>query len=173
MYDKLMKLVDNFQSQKKIQYHPTFQKCAPYPVGENVGLWISLIHHYIDAILDNLIRKQDYTPFIGLMCRGSSGAIIAALISAELTKMGYNVVINHVKKDGESSHSYNVPTINDDPEHACYFIVDDLISSGSTLQAIAAAYPDTTFKAAIVIEYMHCGKPSLEFVNNNVEKLYF
>ena len=96
-----------------------------YPVGLYMKHNLPIINEMAKVIKQNYRTEEK----IALWCRGSSGAIIAAILSTKIP----NAVINHVKKDGEESHSNRV-TI-----HCKYhIIVDDFISTGATIKAIHA-----------------------------------
>ena len=68
-----------------------------------------------------------------LWCRGSSGAMISALLAQHLSTYSC-VYINHLKKEGETSHNYRPlePDKND-----INLIVDDFVCSGETVNIIA------------------------------------
>ena len=69
-----------------------------------------------------------------LICRGSSGAIIAGIIANSIP----NCKIIHIKKEGESSHDasteYSLENILEN--NYKNIIVDDLIDSGFTMKVI-------------------------------------
>ena len=68
-----------------------------------------------------------------LWCRGSSGAILSGLVSAHMkTKV---VLVNHIKKDGENSHSSKF-TINSFDKNDINIVIDDFIASGETFREI-------------------------------------
>ena len=101
-----------------------------YPIGVNITANMHILIAMADAIDKRYANEKRE---INLWCRGSSGAMIAAVVSAHLSKRKVN--INHVKKEGESSHSkcwykkeknsYNV-------------IIDDFIRSGETILKLIA-----------------------------------
>jgi phosphoribosylpyrophosphate synthetase len=66
---------------------------------------------------------------VNLICRGSSGAIIAAIFANELKYV--NTKIIHVKKAGESSHGSKVSRLINDGVNV---IVDDFIGTGKTVR---------------------------------------
>lgn len=99
-----------------------------YPVGEFMDRNILLIEEMSKVIIDNYGGDN-----INLWCRGSSGAIIAALICNKfISQTGGKCKIAHVKKEGESSH-HSTPTYNSSYKN---IIVDDFIASGRTVIAI-------------------------------------
>lgn len=102
-----------------------------YPVGDNIIYNLPIIKDMGKKIKSVLIKEK--IPFdkrINLICSGSSGAIIAAIISTILCKQYKEINIYHIKKNNEKSHSdgykgsdfigYNI-------------VVDDLISTGKTM----------------------------------------
>lgn len=99
-----------------------------YPVGIRIHRNIEVIKHMADHI-SSFITNADT---VSLWCRGSSGAIIAVLVSAEIQDMCSEVFINHVKKDGEVSHSgcdyHSTAEVN--------IVIDDFIESGDTIHSI-------------------------------------
>jgi hypothetical protein len=102
-----------------------------YPVGSNIdsnykGI-IALVNQF------KHFAKSDLEAFdkIDIICRGSSGAIIATIFYSEL-KREYpesRIWINHVKKPGESSHSTAISL----ESHTLKVFVDDFVSSGDTV----------------------------------------
>jgi adenine/guanine phosphoribosyltransferase-like PRPP-binding protein len=105
----------------------TIPLCRSYPVGENIQSYLPTIRGMIKAI--KALDKKD----IKLCCRGSSGAIISGIIAAEIPECE----IIHVKKDGETSHTYNSEYTILPSDYIIY--VDDFVSSGSTMLAINRA----------------------------------
>ena len=96
-----------------------------YPVGYHMDTNKSKILYMMEVLRDTVGKD---TP-ISLWCRGSSGAIIAAIISTGFD----NCIINHVKKEGEESHSTHEFNTDRSRKH---IIVDDFIRSGKTVNAI-------------------------------------
>ena len=103
-----------------------------YPVGANIMRNLPIILEMAE-----LLKKAFPTERIHLWCRGSSGAIIAGIIATNFKK----VVICHIKKPGESSHSEGLPkTVKD----AVHIIVDDFIGMGATVEEIHLAFKKHT-----------------------------
>ena len=96
-----------------------------YPIGTFVSSYIEICKE-IATVLDNLYPKGN----ISIWCRGSSGAILSALVVSNMKNN--NVNIYHIKKDGEKSHS----GINIFDKSRVNVIIDDIISSGTTMQYI-------------------------------------
>lgn len=106
-----------------------------YPVGEDMLSAINYINKVIDKIKENNLFTDVQN--ITLWCRGSSGALLSALFSAQLIQMGITVRIVHVRKDGESSHGDSYRIIDQKEIKDSYnIIIDDFISCGYTVQAI-------------------------------------
>jgi len=99
-----------------------------YPVGENISTNLPYIKGMVKALLT---LKLPFEKGINLICRGSSGAIIAAIFASELGKIRTRIV--HVKKEGEESHGGTTADLN---HSALNVIVDDFICSGETLNKI-------------------------------------
>lgn len=118
------------------------------------------------------LLKQDnislVTP-IDVICRGSSGAIMAAIVVN--TIYDYNCRIVHIKKHGESSHAVNC--IKSD---SLKIIVDDFISTGETFRNIRHAIQcDEVYcvatagyfhSAYYIFESTHCIYTTNEYVVN-------
>lgn len=108
-----------------------------YPVGSNMQNAIK----YCDVFSRELIKLNEDLKHkeIHLFCRGSSGAIISALVAQRISSF-YKVKIKHVKKNGESSHNdvYSVFI------EALNVIIDDFIASGATVNAIHKKITDIT-----------------------------
>lgn len=112
---------------KKVKFIPLDKADeTKYPVGRFIQQNMSIILDMITKL--KIVNTKDD---LILWCRGSSGAIIAGVISSHFP----NAKISHVKKDGESSHSSDVD-IYIEKSHI-NVIVDDFISSGNTVNEIA------------------------------------
>lgn len=95
-----------------------------YPVGENVKDYLQICKQISEEI-QKLFPGENIT----LWCRGSSGAIISALIAQHFGDTG--ITICHVKKPNEEAHrslKSSHTEIN--------IIVDDFMASGSTVKEI-------------------------------------
>jgi hypothetical protein len=94
---------------------------------------------------------------INVWCRGSSGAILAALFIGHI-KRTPNVNVCHIKKSGEESHT-TTPRIwrqGDGITKVINIIIDDFISSGSTMQQIWKG-----------IQSVYLNPPTIDFVIAN------
>lgn len=111
---------------KKINMYESPKVCYP------IGNYITEAKEYISDVIKTLRAKKLIKPKqeIHLWVRGSSGAILGALFCS---KVNNPVVINHVKKSGENSHSGSGDF---PPSDAINFILDDFACSGETIQAI-------------------------------------
>jgi orotate phosphoribosyltransferase-like protein len=112
-----------------------------YPVGDNIQYNIPIINTMANQIRLLLIKnKVSKDTMINLICSGSSGAIIASIVSTILYENFNKIHIRHIKKDGESSHgndnykSHNLSGLN--------IIVDDFIASGETIKRIFSKIND-------------------------------
>lgn len=83
---------------------------------------------------------------LDLICRGSSGAIIATIFAMQLSN---NCRIIHVKKPGEKSHAGNNYYIRNDAKS---IIVDDFIASGDTMHAMYDALTGDNDGMHIIID---------------------
>ena len=112
----------------------TIKQTIPYPVGRDMPNTIIIVQE----MCDNLIMLYKDTTIIQLVVRGSSGAIIGGLVASILNHI-HIVKIIHIKKEGESSYSSGIYDLID----TCpIVIIDDLISSGSTVNEIYKALND-------------------------------
>ena len=106
-----------------------------YPITQYLDRAITTI----DDITELLKSNFDITNGINIWCRGSSGAIMAGLVAANLYKTiklenNSTIAILHVKKDGESSHNSNY--FNSHTNNKLNIIVDDFICTGETIRQI-------------------------------------
>lgn len=102
-----------------------------YPVGENMKYNMPIILRMAKLVIDEY-KDDPETLGLNIWCRGSSGAIIATVITNEFMRTGKGVKICHIKKQGEASHTNY-------PAHNSYYkniMVDDFIASGETVTAI-------------------------------------
>ena len=101
-----------------------------------VGLYVNEATVYIDKvfmILDkNKIKFNSRENTINVWCRGSSGAILAALFVQRIPEARAKII--HIKKKGEDSHDY-LQDHRSQPEDID-IVIDDFMSSGETLTHI-------------------------------------
>lgn len=132
-----------------------------YPVGNNLDRNGSIIEEMANYIYLTILDyySASYDEPVTLVCRGSSGAIIAGMVAYHLTSYGMkNVYIYSVKKDGEKTH-YREPLHNF--YHSILVVVDDFISSGATIEAIQI-HLDHLFKKHKKIDIV-CVSGTVEF----------
>ena len=99
-----------------------------YPIGQN----IQTNKPYIATMIDGFKSIEEFKDkYVNIICRGSSGAIIAGFFSLSIENE-HRIV--HIKKQGESSHNDDVclRTGND----VINLIVDDFMCTGKTINAI-------------------------------------
>lgn len=103
-----------------------------YPVGLFMDNWSKFIISTSNVISNSLKPKTK----IALICRGSSGNILAGSIAYELTKKGFsNVIIVPIRKDEQHSHS----SFEEESKSLKYhkiIVVDDFIDQGDTMKCI-------------------------------------
>ncbi len=131
-----------------------------YPVGERISENMELIKEMVDKFKG---LKLHVGKHVNIICRGSSGAIIAAFFAMKLPKCS----IAHIKKEGESSHNSSFYLVEDD---AVNIIVDDLISSGSTMNTI---YEKVKFKYSKIKIDAVCISGYSNHRSLNFESTYF
>lgn len=97
-----------------------------YPVGQHVILWTEYIENVIP-----ILKKILTFPAFNLWCRGSSGSILAGMVAIKMRNK-YEITINHIKKEGESSHHGNHFEANKYQN----IIIDDFSRYGATVNDI-------------------------------------
>ncbi len=101
-----------------------------YPVGKD----IKILNMFINSVINKIIEEEllSNVQEITVWCRGSSGAMLASLFSANLVeKMNVDIKISHIKKPGEHSHYCN----SSENTFSTYnIVIDDLVATGSTLK---------------------------------------
>lgn len=100
--------------------------CLEYPVGEYI---LNNKNKIIDMAQAFAVIDEFKNEGLNLICRGSSGAIIATIFAMILPNMS---TIVHIKKEGESAHS-SALILNYGYKN---IIVDDMICTGETLNII-------------------------------------
>ena len=99
-------------------------KLIEYPVGTFISYNTPIIKN-----MANYIKRKFPEETISLWCRGSSGAIIAGIISSNLKR---KVFIRYISKNNEKRHDKNNYNYKTDIN----IIVDDFICSGKTIDEI-------------------------------------
>lgn len=111
------------------KYYVPREFYVAYPVGSIPKLAVKFIEKVV-PIVKEIIKAED----VNIWVRGSSGAILGTLLMAGLCDTN-NVTITHIKKVGEDSHCGG--GISDYRcEGRINILIDDLISSGETVEAI-------------------------------------
>lgn len=103
-----------------------------YPVG-------AYFHENLDYIKEsaNGIMKLYPSRFeIALVCRGTSGCILASGVGFILEEHGYRVTLIVSRKENESHHSDNMYHASALKLDTIIVVIDDFISSGATIQKI-------------------------------------
>lgn len=109
-----------------MQYHHIHSDSYDYPVWSGTNTLIGLAAITKRKILELFAD----IPFIGLVCTGTSGLLIAYEIARDDSRFK----IRYLKKDNEESHSTQ-PFLSDSTEPL--IVVDDIVSSGATMRRIA------------------------------------
>ena len=125
---------------------PDLRDSMGYPVGEKIRANRTHINAMIDAIESIADFKDKY---INLVCRGSSGAIIAGIVSV-MIKNDNRIV--HIKKDGESSHSDDASIKGAIKRDTINIIIDDFMCSGKTINAIYEKLQNMTGDDKLVVD---------------------
>lgn len=113
-----------------------------YPIGQNMAEVIGYVKSAIERFAEvyPVLNKQLGLTSVNLICRGSSGAIVASTF-ATLAPEEWNCNIVHVKKDGERSHANKVSCLKN---HRINIIIDDFIVTGDTIANIYSAIQEAT-----------------------------
>jgi orotate phosphoribosyltransferase-like protein len=134
---------------EKIKLHTS------YPVGEHIRDNYPIIQDMAKQINAVAGRKS-----INLFCQGSSGAIIAGIITSLLPKR--NIIIYHIKKEKEDSHN---DVINHEVrQNAFNVIVDDFVATGETINRVYSI-------AIRKVDNIHCLCVSGEVSERNIEDM--
>lgn len=133
-----------------------------YPVGENLTDAMA----YIDEVVNKLQPLIHGNKHLNLWVRGSSGAILGALLAKSLTNKCF---IYYIKKDGEHAHHSN--SFSRANSKYLNIIIDDFSYSCSTLNEIWKVAQNYTK----VIDYVilsavseFWGLEDLKFIPNNL-----
>lgn len=100
-----------------------------YPVGHSPHLAVAFVNAVIPIVKQIVGIKE-----INIWVRGSSGSILGTLLMVGLCGTN-DVTITHIKKFGEDSHCGGGISIHN-REERINILIDDLISSGETIEAI-------------------------------------
>lgn len=115
-----------------------------YPVGHYLKDALQFVKRSVKIIVE---KKLFPTSDITIWCRGSSGSMLASMLTIELYNNNYNnIKVSHIKKLGEDSHSsgkviFCKETFN--------IIIDDFVASGATIQSIM-------YEMNYYVEYCDC-----------------
>lgn len=130
-----------------------------YPIGSNMLNAIEIADGYSRVLIKHLKESYDVSILkLNLWVRGSSGAILGAMVAKDLTQVvGNNVMICHIKKDNENAHRRSPYYHNRDTYVGCLvldIIVDDFMSTGETIEAIYMGMRHIMCNIKPVIHYM-------------------
>jgi orotate phosphoribosyltransferase-like protein len=108
-----------------------------YPVGERMTENFSIIDEMCVHLRELLEAEYAGIKNVHFLCRGSSGAILAAIVGRYIYMNTDRVIhIDHFKKEGENSHNHNrfdeKLLFND----SVVVIIDDIVCTGQTVDAI-------------------------------------
>lgn len=105
-----------------------------YPVGAS----FNKNRDYIVEVARNIHTIAGKEKRIALICRGTSGTILAGAVGYILKKKQHDVSIIVSRKHEESSHDYNMSGVEflQSTGRPFFVIVDDFIDTGNTIKAI-------------------------------------
>ena len=107
-----------------------------YPVGDRIQYNLPIINEMGNILKKFISETYPLQTNVNLFCKGSSGAIIAALVGKDLIDHGFHVSIHHIKKDGEQAHTDHLISNATFQSGMVNVIIDDFISSGTTVESI-------------------------------------
>lgn len=121
-----------------------------YPTGINIGEAVKYINKVYPKV-NRLLKGRN----LNIWCRGSSGAILGALLASKIP----NSRVVHVRKPGEGSHD-NYPAfldIKDDSGESIslHVILDDFSETGNTVNSIYKEMKFNKLKCSILILSRH------------------
>jgi len=115
--------------------HQLIEGETKYPVGSHIVYNLPIINDMANGIL--AIKNIYFAKKDGLIliCRGSSGSIIAGIVANKLSTEIDDITIIHVKKEDEVAHDdgnlrYGIV------KNQLTVIIDDFISTGNTVWKI-------------------------------------
>lgn len=115
-----------------------------YPVGENISTWKNYCEDVAKVIVESLYSYNNNLPpkeQIALVCRGTSGNILAGIVSYLIeTNYDYECNVIPIRKGrAHSSLTGEGPTLN-----CCdaIIVIDDFIATGKTILEILNALND-------------------------------
>ena len=114
----------------EVIYNKQLEFIMEYPIGIFMVENKILINEMIKSFISIKAFKNSY---VNIICRGSSGAIIAGIFS--FTIPNDNKII-YIRKTGEESHQRSGYSLRSD---AINLIVDDFICTGETIRSIISS----------------------------------
>lgn len=105
-----------------------------YPVGAS----FNRNRDYIVEVARNIHTIAGKERRIALICRGTSGTILAGAVGYILKKKQHNVSIIVSRKREESTHDFNMSGVEflQSTDRPFSVVIDDFISTGNTIKAI-------------------------------------
>lgn len=117
--------------------HKLIEGMTEYPIGENIVANMPVIANMGKVLKEFIAKNYPKTSHINLLCKGSSGAIIAGLVSVALRKnKKRGISIFHIKKLGEKAHGSGSFDEDIFDLNSIVVIIDDFIDTGSTIKSI-------------------------------------
>lgn len=127
-----------------------------YPIGRDISSAIESAEK-IANVFNTLEMFKNKT--LNIWCRGSSGSVLAALF---ISKIPNKCFLQYVRKEFEQTHCTNEFSLD---SSALNIVIDDLISSGFTLNCIVQHIPNKEVDLLIICGYMNDSRlDSLEFI---------
>jgi orotate phosphoribosyltransferase-like protein len=110
-----------------------------YPIGIGMNQAIKAAKAMAEKLVE-IVNGLDEVKDVNLLCRGSSGSVLSALVSSFIVdKIEGDVIISYVHKEKEQSHEPGTARLYPDD---FIVIVDDFTCTGNTLEVLYQALKD-------------------------------
>lgn len=114
----------------KFEYFETFCDC-----NYSVGAYFDKNIVYIRNAAKSLYYLSEDSEHITLVCRGTSGCILAGAVGCILERKGKTVTIVVSRKHSDN-HGENMTGIWSIPRNSTIVVIDDFVSTGETIDKI-------------------------------------
>ena len=124
-----------------VNHYQIERQSMSYPLGVYIDKTYEGINYITDQFLEKAKLDIEKNTRINIVCRGSSGSIMATILFTKLKMLNIFEIpkiirICHIKKEGENAHSSSISSWEDDNEFEkpLYVWIDDFIDSGNTFE---------------------------------------
>lgn len=144
-----------------------------YPLGIHIDNTYESINYIIDHFLKVAKSDIENNAQIAIVCRGSSGAIMAAILYTKLKalttsmpRIDMNIKICHIKKSGENAHNTSVNVFREG-DNAMYIWIDDFTDSGNTFNECLKAMRNHFAKDTFQFDWSVCASGRTRIFEGN------